>query len=329
MQMGMPELGPAVCHRAEIQPLMSDSANILASLGVEAGEAVTLTDDPDWTIYPEVGDAIKQAGGEENSYCIAECPDRAIWAVGAAAGWKRREQCARLAMALALAANAEDCTSLGSSHPDFVRFCEAAGIHTGVEMEELPPEPVTKAARRQKAGATSKPPAEAAAWAAPAAVSSGDTGGSKDPVFWISVDEGSCAAPLDELPTEGFVLPNDGTSRKGLHGRGDALVASVLGELAGDVTYHDDPNWAEFPSIGTQVKAQMNNEEKCMTIAACPSAGCWAVGVGMKGKNRFSAAKVAIATAVALQKSDMGEDVDCSEFPALQDLIDEARVARG
>merc|ERR1719188_980862 len=134
----MPELGPAVFVHPAIQTLLSSSSNILTDLGIGADEEVTLTDDPDWTIYPEVGEAIKASGGEESSFCIAECHTRAIWAVGAANGWKKREQCARLAMCVALAANAEDFDKVARAQPEFTRFCEAVGIQTGADLSLLP-----------------------------------------------------------------------------------------------------------------------------------------------------------------------------------------------
>eukprot|EP00439_Symbiodinium_sp_Y106_P015400 s4394_g2.t1 len=49
----------------------------------------------------------------------------------------------------------------------------------------------------------------------------------------------------------------------------------------------------------------------------------------MKGWVRHRAAKIALATVVAMQKSDVGEEVpDLSSAPAVADFFEEARQAK-
>lgn len=315
VQMGMPELAPTVFHHPGIQTLLSSGQHILADLGMETAEAIMLTHDADWVVYPEVGEAIKAAGGQEQPYCIAECSAKAIWAVGAGSKWKSREQAARLAMCIALAANIEDFEAIAKAQPEFTAFCEALGISTGTQLPGggmLPPAPLGV-----KAQASGVKIEQHSGLEMPG-----------DALFWITLgSDEAVQPPLDNLLLESVVLRNDGTTRSDLYYKADAAIALVIGELASEVQYFDDPNWDQFPQVGQHTK-RVTGKEECLTLAVCQAAGVWAVGAGRKGKNRMTAAKVAMAASLALQTNDMGQDMDYTELPALKELVEEARAAK-
>merc|ERR1712107_975054 len=89
----------------------------------------TMEHDPDTTQYPEVYEAWRVGGGEENSPTIAKCPSQGKWAVGFG-GKKNAERAAKLSISLSLAADA-DPAQLGAicgSYPDFAKMCEECGI---------------------------------------------------------------------------------------------------------------------------------------------------------------------------------------------------------
>merc|ERR1711972_65638 len=114
----------------------------------------------------------KNAEGEDHPICVAICPSQQKWAVGAAGNWKKREQAARLALCVALAANVEDFSVLARSQPEFTRFCEASGIATdtaiGSETAATPAAKVARVAAAPEATMTKaeRKAAAAAAWEA-------------------------------------------------------------------------------------------------------------------------------------------------------------------
>ncbi|CAE6914323.1 ASPH [Symbiodinium sp. KB8] len=129
----------------------------------DVGSEVVFTHDPDWEIMPEMAEAIKQAGGEENCYAVASVPSAGIWAVGLAGGWKVRELACKLALSVALVASSGDFDRFGA-YPDFVEFAQTAGTpgaavlvpaclcaalqHMGISMTEaMVEEPVRSQAK--------------------------------------------------------------------------------------------------------------------------------------------------------------------------------------
>lgn len=374
VEQGLPDLGPALSHSSEMQPLLSASTDILRDVAGEAFDTITITHDPEWELFPELGAAVKEAGGQEECMCVAQCADPALWALGLGSRWKNREQAARLAMSLALAASNDVLASGQSLPPEFLALCERASIMTGglgggeeafedVPMEE--PEaakpstpPRARAGKRwqQPAGTPelSSPPAEveskqAAGWKTngrkaaqvklqpamvpPPAAANGNGSAKegklpRDTPMWISLPAFEMPDQLGGMSPIALVLSSEGKGRKGgLYAIADRAVGHLLGEDT-QVEYVDDANWDIFPRIGQALK-EIATAEECMTVAVCPERDLWAVGVGMKGKDRYTAAKAAFAASLALQIEEMGEEADLSEFPALVDFVEEARAARG
>ncbi|CAJ1430043.1 unnamed protein product [Effrenium voratum] len=130
-------------------------------LGDASGEVI-YTHDPDWDVMPEMAEAIRSAGGEDNCYAVATLPSHGIWAVGLAGGWKPREAACKLALSVALVTVSGDLDRFAQSYPDFVSFCQVAGT-PGAQ------EPVAKKQRVAEPAAKKVPPAKGLAEASPAA----------------------------------------------------------------------------------------------------------------------------------------------------------------
>lgn len=345
---GLPDLAPAVWQDAGLANLLAASQHILGDLGVEAS-GVTYTDDTDWAKFPEIGAALKASGGEESPFCVAEYPEQNIWAVGLASQWKKREQAARLALCVAISANLQDFAGIAETQPDFTAFCESVGVSTGTDIPAFRPADKAAAAapaakhekgsvknekfsawpaadKKAKESTSKEKSGGAAGWSAAGSVKPEH----RDKPFWITLPETEALpTALDGMPPEAVVLTTQTASgRKGIYGKAEAILDVLLG---GDhktlIEFHDDPQWAVFPTVGKAIKA-ITSAEECQNVAVCPSINCWAVGVGMKGKARFAAAKVAIAAAIALQKAEVGEDIDYEENPGLAEIVEEAAASR-
>jgi len=355
VQQGFPELGPALSYNSALQGLLSSSQAILRDLAGESADAVVLIHDPSWAEFPEVGEALKQAGGDEECMCIAQSADPALWALGLGNKWKNREQAARLALSLALAASTDMLANIESVHPDFLALCEQSSIMTGnladggsavPEVKRASTPPRARAAARRYPMSVAEPlqelnaPLQTAGWRAngsavplkpmPAAPAGGLTPQGKlprDVPLWIGLSAQDMPSALEGLAPTALVISTEGKGRKG--GFYSSAV-QALGSLAGEeqVQYLDDANWEHFPQVGEALK-EIGSAEECLTVAVCSARDVWAVGVCMKGKDRYMAAKAALAASLALQLESIGEDADLSEFPALADFVEEARAARG
>lgn len=325
----LPGMAPALGQNTPgVQGILSASRDILAAFAGEDAEHVELRHDTDWDVYPEVGNALKNAGGEEQSLCLAINPARGMWAVGTAGKWRVRENVARLALCVALAFDDADdqLETIVSKWPDFGKVCAGLGLSTPAVVAlpprlppSLPPPP-----RRVRAGAGA-----AASDASPPGKGMPGCQLPRDVPLWIELPSDSEApATLAGLPTTALALSTDSARRKGLYAKDHDILAHVAGGELADVEYHDDANWEHFLEVGTALKRHADVEE-CLNIAVLPSRSLWAVGVAMKGKCRFSAAKVALAAALAMQLEDDGDEApDVSEFPAFAEFLEEAKVAR-
>jgi len=376
---GFPAVGPVMHHHSDLQHLLSSANNILYDLiGDECGD-VELKHDPEWTDYPEVGEALTSLGFGEVALCVAVCPGRSIWAVGLASKQKHRQQAARLSLCVALAANADSLNDV-AKHDGFLQLCQSAGINT----EDVVSAPAAQKASSSWSGGRPKKkpktyetedepfaesvqtaPEEEALLAEQAELEQEEAllaekadfeqqviaqeaeaeeawqpkakekkpyvpevAMDRDTALWTRLLE-DIPEQLVAMSPEILVLASDGSGRKGLYSQADAVVAKLIGDNhQEEVEYVDDSDWSLFPAVGSALKT-LGEKEECFVLASCPSRCLCAVGVGMKGKNRWAAAKVAIAVQVALQQVEIGEDLpDLSEFQAFADFIEEARAAK-
>lgn len=141
--------------------------------------------------------------------------------------------------------------------------------------------------------------------------------------LWISLDD--TPEELDGLPPQGLVVSSDGKSAS-LYSQAAVMLDQLLGGDADDIILlHDDFNWEKFPQIGAELKRLASTEE-CMTVGVCPDRRVWAVGVAMKGKARWAAAKAALATAMAVDALDLGEELDFEDLPTFKEFVEDAQA---
>jgi len=332
MDEGLPALAPLLQYNSDLQHLLSQSQNILYELvGDNEGEApqVTMTHDAEGGMFPEVVQAAVEQGLESLSICVAMLPGEGLWAVGMGGKWKQREQAARMALCVAVAANTDNVDKLHSvtaNNPDFMVLCDGAGIELGPDEARkgqvvLPPTP--------KGGRAPPPPSMPM-------MNAQDTNNGtqakmtlpRDTPIWIELPVEETPEVLMSMPPQALVVSTDGKSRKALYTNADKALEKVLGEeWKSEVEYHDDAGWENFPTIGARL-TEIAPAEECMTVAVCSSRDVWAVGVGMQSKNRYNAAKLALATSLAMKLEESGEDCDLAEVSNLEEFIQQARTAR-
>eukprot|EP00929_Paragymnodinium_shiwhaense_P123112 TRINITY_DN9661_c0_g1_i1.p1 TRINITY_DN9661_c0_g1~~TRINITY_DN9661_c0_g1_i1.p1 ORF type:complete len:412 (-),score=151.96 TRINITY_DN9661_c0_g1_i1:200-1435(-) len=127
----LPATAPAVYHDKTFGDAFSSSAWIMEEV-IGADTETNIVHDDEMDKFPEVMEAIKAAGGDENSFCIITAPSLQKWAVGVAGGAKTRERAAKLALAIACITDQKKLTKYCSQHDGFGFLCSAAGL--------LPPE---------------------------------------------------------------------------------------------------------------------------------------------------------------------------------------------
>eukprot|EP00405_Crypthecodinium_cohnii_P017112 CAMPEP_0206452302 /NCGR_PEP_ID=MMETSP0324_2-20121206/19868_1 /ASSEMBLY_ACC=CAM_ASM_000836 /TAXON_ID=2866 /ORGANISM="Crypthecodinium cohnii, Strain Seligo" /LENGTH=526 /DNA_ID=CAMNT_0053922373 /DNA_START=97 /DNA_END=1677 /DNA_ORIENTATION=- len=345
---GLPDSGTAIFQAPCVQHLLSCSVDILTDLGIDNG-SLTFTHDQDGSSWPDVAEVLKEEEGKEDvQFCVVECPDVGLWAAGVSSVWKKREQAARLALCVGIAAMSAEFENLQTSQPDFVAYCQAVGIETGIPevvAKEQPPAKRGAAAAAlapqhggKGAGANSAavPKKRAKFGAGPNNAAAGGAGAApadpaaelRDKPFWIKLNaDEDLPEVLEGMPPEALVLSTQTCARKGLYDKATDLLENLLSEGVADITEHDDPNWEQFPIVGAVIKEKMGTEE-CLSIMLCPQLNCWAVGVGMKAQMRKQAAKAALAITAALQHVEFGQEVDYTDYPVMGEVADEATNAK-
>mmetsp|Transcript_25431 Transcript_25431/g.72627 ORF Transcript_25431/g.72627 Transcript_25431/m.72627 type:complete len:492 (-) Transcript_25431:180-1655(-) len=280
---GMPTDAPALAYEKGVD-VFGSGAHILGELVGDIATEVLITHDADWETYPEVGAAVKAASGEENCFAIAMCPSAGVWGIGVANGWKGREASCKVALALAICrANAPAAKSLGNRYPEFTALLRQQGVKGG------------KAAGGGGGGA-----------------SYGGMSGDTPPVHMISVPADSVivAGGLG-LPAEGPAVMHPGKHMKEYFSNAHSILSELVEDVAAEVVFEDDPDAKALPEVAA-AWAEAGGEENCFCIAKCTSLGCWGVGLAPGWKGRESAAKMALAIAIA---QNMGKLEELSANP--------------
>jgi len=323
---------PVVTWSKKLQAsgLLGSASTILGELVEDVAAEVELKDDPEWEIYPQLGEIIKDNGGEESSLCVAVCNTNQIWGVGVAGKSKNRNAVAKLALCVALASQATQ--DFASKWIEFMDFALTGAIPeanstNGAEQSESWEAPASKKKKRgrgdegneEDAGSATK---KSAPWAGDKPTLPRD-----EPLF-ITLEDTRPDKLADCSSDMALVVSTGGATKKGLYSQSEAALRALFpdGTLESSVEYLDDPNWSEFPTIGKALKA-IAEEEECFTVAVCPSADVWAVGVGMKSKSRSAAAKAALATSLILQKIEAEDDLP-EEFEELTQFAEFVELAK-
>lgn len=148
----------------------------------------------------------------------------------------------------------------------------------------------------------------------------------RDAPHWIYLEQ--MPGELQDFGSETLVLATDRPRKGDMYSQAEKALNIMIGDLASEVQYHDDPNWKKFPEVGAELKLLAEKKE-CFTVAISPTRCLWGVGVSMKGPVRQQAAMLALAVQVALQTKEMGEDIpDLSATKAVADFLEGAQAAR-
>lgn len=319
---GLPGEAPALCHN-KASFAFSEAHNCLSELVGDIASEVVFTHDADGDKFPEVDKAIRESLGTQWCFCIASCASVGKWGLGLAGGWKQREVAAKLALAVAICADGgPNLDSMAAQYPEFGQMCANAGfVPSGGFVPAAREEPPAK--KKQKKAAVKEDSGELAEM--------GGLGGSfdvgkpslpKNAPFWLNLP----AAPavlIDGMPAETLMLFGEDGQRKALYSHVDKFLSEFVESIETDIEFVDDPNWENFPEVAAAME-EYKLEDACLHIAVCGSAGVWAAGVGRKWKTRNQAAKVALATVLALRLADTGTGPDMTAFPEFSKFIEEA-----
>lgn len=326
-QQGFPAEAPAIAYDKS-QYIFQSGHHVLGDILGDISENVSFLHDADWDQLPEVGEALKAQGITDQCYVVASCESQGKWAIGMASGWKHRETAAKLALAVAIAQSEPPSPGIANTYPEFMSLLQSTGMD--VEVPKAALQPPAKKAKKAKAkakaghdlgGETEFDP-EAAAEDTPLA-----DGGlqvlPKEQPFWLRM-EAPPAILVDGMPSE-TLLVVEGTARRQLYSTVDKFLSGFVADVATDIECVDDPDWTQFPEIAAALEGYAVQDD-CLQVAICAQCAMWAAGVGRKWKGRNQAAKVALATLLAVRTAEGGEAVDCSEFPAFATFIEQAQA---
>lgn len=125
---GMPPDGPGVCHDKTFADHFRNSHHILQELVGDVRNTVAFHHDPDWTLFPDIGEMIGKAVGEDNCFCVVTCASLGRWALGIGNGWKTRESAGKLALAACIAVGLGMAAlgPLSNQYPEFPPVVENA-----------------------------------------------------------------------------------------------------------------------------------------------------------------------------------------------------------
>lgn len=130
---GYPPEGIAIEYWKECE-VFSDSHHVLQDFCGDNAmkEVVELIHDPECNMFPEVYEAWKQNGGDDNCPTIAKCQTIGKWAVGFG-GKKHAERAAKLALAVTIAAESDPnkVQQVVGYYPNFGQLLQAANIQVG------------------------------------------------------------------------------------------------------------------------------------------------------------------------------------------------------
>jgi len=336
---GLPAEGPCVYHEKPSADLYSTGAAILRDVLGEEAQAIEFIHDPDWEMFPEMAEAIKQAGGEENCYAVATVPSRGVWGVGVAGGWKPRENACKLALCLAIAASGDDRASIFRKFPDFAAYFKSCGPGAAAG----PPAAKQQRSSPQAAAQPKMPSGGAKGWADGKAGKGGfnskgsfnGKGGKghggkrssgalpRDSPLWVQLPADQLPPTLlQELPNDAVAMATDAECGAGveLYDMVDAVLAQLLPNPEADIIYADDDSGQEFPEVATALKPYGEQQEPLM-LAICSTFGAWGIGVGKNPQTREAGAKLALAAMLTLRAAEAGEVPDLESFPAFSDFV--------
>jgi len=329
VQEGLPAEGLCVYHDKQHAELFRNGQFVLQEVLGDTGSEVVFTHDPDWDVMPEIAEAIKQAGGEDNCYAVATVPSAGIWAVGLAGGWKVRELACKLALSVALVASSGDYDRF-ASYPDFVAFAQSAGTPGAAAPVEPafkkpkvePPAPRKVLPQTGKGGGGGYKGGGGKAQVkkgGPIAANRSLKALPRDTPIWVQLPQDQLAPEiLQELGSDAVAVASDKPSST-LYDCIDAVLTDLTTSPE-DITCFDDPSMDQFPEVLIALKVHASLEEP-MQIAVCSSLGVWGIGVGPTPEARAATSKLAVAAMIALKAAETGDVPDLSAYPEFSDFV--------
>lgn len=275
-QQGFPADGAAMVYEKGPN-IFSSAAFVLGDCVGDIATEVEIIHDADWTQYPDIGETIKAATGEEHCFAVAVCASQAKWGLGLASGWKGRESAAKLALAVSMASdNPQLNGKLTRAYPEFGAICQSQGFAMAA--------PSASGAAAKRGGGGGYAPA------APAGNESGPPA-----IHFISVPaEASVVA--QGLPADAPAIAHS-KAKKDYFSSAHHILQELVTDLS-EVSFEDDADWTVMPEIGAALAAA-GAEDNSYVVASCPSQACWGVGLAAGWKGRESAGKMALALALA------------------------------
>lgn len=364
---GVPLEGPGLLHDKTMQDLLSCAHHLLEEL---ADAEVDLQNEAESPLVAAVVDTLRGTEYESHMVSVAVCESRGCWAAGIGGPALKRQQTAKLALCAALAPGSEHFAAVAEHTPAFAELCEELGCQPEGSPARRGPPPKRQRQAPHAAQVAEEQEGAHGAWAwargrvaeeqeeaepEPAyedvidlveevdplpGTAAGLPGDFRDTPIWLTLEteEGlpEClllAMGEGTVPLEVLAVSTDGCGRRELYSQVDKLLAHLLSKVGMEgakVDYKDDACWELFPGVGEAVRGVTGSEE-CLVAATCADLNLWAVGVGMKGKCRWMAAKVALAATLAIQAPELVQielpDLELEEFPAFADFVEEARMA--
>lgn len=291
-QQGFPNTAPVMVYEKGID-IFSSARNLMSDIA--GSEQIDLTHDDEWTVFPELGQALVQATGEEHCFAIACLPAWGVWGVGCGSGWKGREAAAKAALALAIAGEDPSMVARAGNHyPEFIRLCQSQGIPVGAATQKQQSWGNTQMQNwggEQDSWGGGAKKAKNNDWAAPVAMGSG-----VPPLTVITLPAES-EIVQKELPAEGPAIAHDKSVKEHFSNTWN-ILAEFVQDQNSEITYYDDPDWHVFPEIAAAIKAA-GLEDNCYMVAVHEQMRVWGLGLAGGAKNRKTAANMSLAAVIA------------------------------
>eukprot|EP00930_Biecheleria_cincta_P068192 TRINITY_DN5539_c0_g1_i1.p1 TRINITY_DN5539_c0_g1~~TRINITY_DN5539_c0_g1_i1.p1 ORF type:complete len:482 (-),score=77.81 TRINITY_DN5539_c0_g1_i1:632-2077(-) len=254
---GLPTTGPAVIYEKG-KELFECATLILREIVGDLTTQVQLLHDPDWEQFPEIGPVLKQATGEEECFGVAYCPQRGVWGIGVASGWKNRESACRLALSIALAKqDAAVASAISARYPQFGKVLQKSNT----------------------------------AKAAPALEDDMET---VPPIRFITLQGESKITTLG-LPAQAPSVEHQGKHMKKYFDNADAILRDLM---ALDVAFEDDPEWTSLPEVGQALQAAGADDNcYCVASCASQACWGTGIGAGWKARESSAKLALALAIA--------------------------------
>eukprot|EP00439_Symbiodinium_sp_Y106_P073676 s327_g13.t4 len=265
---GFPPEAPAIVYDKSMH-VFSSAHSILQEIVGDISVEVEIHHDTEWDIFPEIGESIRHAGGEELCFSVGTCPNQGRWAVGIANGWKGRETAVKLALGFSLLADRspDELENFCKNYPEFRVMVAEAGL--------LPSRgPPKRSAFNASQGQQWQSSPKQNSWSAPPA----PAGGGFPKFVWASLDN-TAGLVQEGLPAEGLCVYHDkqfaDLFRNGQYVLQEDMSGS--GSKTGQrgplqIPEDDDILWRSSTWSGeTQIKPQLPEEIPCplYTDAKC------------------------------------------------------------